>query len=300
MGTVPQSAQLTWAWAQQRIWSLTANRLKRRIDQGRLTALALGIATAVLAVAAHQVGGLSVLAGQVLSAVAAVTAGAATLVQRRVSSGQIRDWTRARSASEGLKTEIYSYLGGGGAYTVPGPGPGPDERLGENTEGIVEAVDDLQRHTLGIVPDGKSIPLVHDVDSYLVLRVNDQIGNYYRKKAALYDTRVRRLRTAGDVLGATAFVLAAVAAAFKVDSLNAWVPVVTTIGTSVVAYIAAARYDHMVVEYLRTAQRLESLCRERRAKPDGDPAAFIDACEAAISVENQGWMARWDAPEQDT
>jgi hypothetical protein len=102
------------------------------------------------------------------------------------------------------------------------------------------------------------------------------------------------------VLGVTALVLAAVAAAFKADSLNAWVPVVTTIGTSVAAYIAAARYDHMVIEFLRTAQRLESLCHERRDKPDGDPAAFIDACEAAISVENQGWMARWDSPEQDT
>jgi SMODS and SLOG-associating 2TM effector domain 1/Protein of unknown function (DUF4231) len=296
MSTAQESTQLTWAWAQQRIWSLTANRLKRGIDRARLAALALGIATAVLAVVAHQVGGLSVLAGQVLSAAAAVTAGAATLVQRRVSSGQIRDWTRARSASEGLKTEIYGYLGGGAAYT----GPDPGQRLGENTSGIVEAVSDLQRHTLGVVPDSKPIPPVHDVDSYIALRVNDQIGNYYQKKAALYDKRVRRLRGAGDVLGVTALVLAAVAAAFKVDSLNAWVPVVTTIGTSVAAYIAAARYDHMVIEFLRTAQRLESLCRERRDKPDGDPAAFIDACEAAISVENQGWMARWDAPDQDT
>jgi len=296
MSTAQESQQLIWAWGQQRIWSLTANRLKRGIDRARLTALALGIATAVLAVAAHQAGGLSVLAGQVLSAAAAVTAGAATLVQRRVSTGQIRDWTRARSASEGLKTEIYSFLGGGSAYT----GPDPGQRLSENTSGIVEAVGDLQRHTLGVVPDSKPVPLVHDVDSYIALRVNDQVGNYYRKKAALYDKRVRRLRSAGDVLGVTAFVLAAVAAAFKVDSLNAWVPVVTTIGTSVAAYIAAARYDHMVIEFLRTAQRLESLCRERRDKPDGDPAAFIDACEAAISVENQGWMARWDAPVQDT
>jgi homoserine kinase len=29
------------------------------------------------------------------------------------------------------------------------------------------------------------------------------------------------------------------------------------------------------------------------------PAAFTDACEAAISVENQAWMARWDTPDQD-
>ena len=42
-------------------------------------------------------------AGQALSAAAAITAGLATLIQRRVSTGQIKDWNRARSASEGLK-----------------------------------------------------------------------------------------------------------------------------------------------------------------------------------------------------
>lgn len=296
MGTVQESAQLTWAWAQQRIWSQTANRLKRRIDQARLAALLLGIATAVLAVAAHQVGGLSALAGQALSAAAAVTAGVATLVQRRISTGQIRDWTRARSASEGLKTEIYSYLGGGAAYI----GSDPHQQLSAKASGIVDAVGDLQRHTIGIEPDTKPIPLVHDADSYIGLRVNDQIHDYYRKKAAVYERRVRRLRMAGTLLGVAAVVLAAVAAAVKVDSLNAWVAVATTIGTSVTAYIVAARYDHMIIEFLRTAQRLDSLCRDRRDNLDADPATFIDACEAAISVENQGWMARWDTPDQET
>jgi len=28
-----------------------------------------------------------------------------------------------------------------------------------------------------------------------------------------------------------------------------------------------------------------------------DNAAFVDACEAAISIENQGWMARWVSDE---
>ena len=122
MSTTQDSEQLIWAWAQQRIWSQTASQLKHRIDQARLAALLLGIATAVLAVAADQTGGLSMLAGRALSASAAITAGIATLLQRRVSTEQITDWTRARSASEGLKTEIYSYLAGGSAYTTPNPG----------------------------------------------------------------------------------------------------------------------------------------------------------------------------------
>ena len=295
MGIRQQSSQLTWAWAQQRIWTQAASRLKQRIDRARLAALLLGIATAVLAVAAQQAGGVSKPAGQALAAAAAITAGLATIIPRGVSTGQIRAWTRARSASEGLKTEIYSYLGGGTSYT----GHDRDQRLGASTGGIVEAAGDLLRHTLGIEPDGKQIPAVHDTGSYIDLRVNDQIHGYYDTKAAVYDRRARRLRAAGDLLGATAVVLAALAAAFGAGALAAWVPVVTTIATSVAAYIAAARYDHQVIEFLRTSQRLQRLCREFRDNPAQDPAAFIDACEAAISVENQAWMARWDTPDQE-
>jgi hypothetical protein len=295
MDTAEGSVQLGWAWAQQRIWSQSSNRLKQRIDRARLAALLLGIATAVLAVAAGQIGGLSMPAGRILSAGAAITAGLATLLQRRVSTSQIRDWTRARSASEGLKTEIYSFLGGGTSYTCPDR----NQRLGAETRRIVDTVSDLRRHILGIEPDTKALPEVHDVDSYIVLRVNDQIRNYYDRKAGVYETRVRRLRAVGDLLGVTTVVLAAIAAAFQVGSLAAWVPVVTTIGTSVAAYVAAARYDHLVIEFLRTAQRLEHLRQEHLGNPSKDAAAFIDACEAAISVENQAWMARWQAPNEE-
>jgi hypothetical protein len=262
--------------------------------QARLAALLLGIATAVLAVAAGQAGGLAGPAGRVLSACAAITAGVATLVQRRAGTGQIRDWTRARSASEGLKTEIYSYLAGGTAYTIPGGNR--YQRLGAETRSITEAVADLQRQTLGITPGTKPIPPVRDTTSYISERVGDRIGNYYTPKAGLYDRRVRRLRAVGGLLGVTAVVLAALAAAFQIGGLAAWVPVVTTIATSV----TAARYDHLVIEYLRTAQRLQHLRQDHLANPASNPAAFIDACEAAISVENQGWMARWNPPGQTT
>ena len=130
------------------------------------------------------------------------------------------------------------------------------------------------------------------MDSYITERVDDQIGNYYTPKAGLYDRRVRRLRTVGSLLGGTAVVLAALAAAFQIGGPAAWVPVVTTIATSVAAYVAAARYDHMVIEYLRTAQRLQHLRQDHLANPASNPAAFVDDCEAAISVETRpGWPA---------
>jgi len=60
--------------------------------------------------------------------------------------------------------------------------------------------------------------------------------------------------------------------------------------------MAAARYTHMIVEFLCTAQRLEQL-RGSRADTPTDNAAFVDECEAGISIENQGWMARWVSDE---
>jgi SMODS and SLOG-associating 2TM effector domain 1/Protein of unknown function (DUF4231) len=289
MSTTQAAQQLSWAWAQQRIWSQAASQLKERLDRARRTVLLLAITTAVLAVAAGQISGLSMPAGRILSASAAVTAGVATLLQRRVSTQQIRVWTRARSAAEGLKTEIYSYLAGGTAYT----GADRNRRLGIETRNIVDAVSDLQRQTLKLKPDSKPLPSIRDIDTYIAMRLDDQIHNYYRKKAAIYETRIGRLRTVGDMLGVTAIILAALAAALEVDSLAAWVPVVTTIGTSLAAHIAAARYDHLVIEFLRTAQRLEHL-RDQYTETPTNNASFIDACEAAISIENQGWMARWD------
>jgi hypothetical protein len=285
-----QSEQLTWAWAQHRVWSSAADRLKRHIDRARAGALLLGIATAVLAIAADQIGGLSVPAGRALSVVAAVTAGLATLLQRRISTEQVRTWTRARSVSEGLKSEICSYLAGGSAYLVADPAV----RLGAETRRIVETVADLRRHALGIEPAGEPPPEIRDVGSYVAARVTQQIDQYYTPKASVYESRVRRLRVVGDVLGLIAVVLAALSAALSIDGLIAWVPVVTTIGTSVVAFVAASRYDQLVIEYLRTAQRLAHLHAEYRDHPEAGAAGFIDACEAAMSVENQGWMARWE------
>lgn len=283
---------LSWAWTQQRIWSLTANRLKRRIDGARLVALCLAVATAALAVTAVQVADFASWAGRSLSAAAAIAAGLGTMAQRRASTDQVRQWTRARSAAEGLKSEVYEYLAGGSTYT----GGDRDSLLRERARGIVDDMSDLARLSLGVTSDGKPAPTVHDRDSYITERLDAQVNDYYRPRAVLYEQRVRRLRAIGDVLGVIAIVLAAAAAAFAVKGIAAWVPVVTTVGTSVVAYLAAARYDHLIVEFLRTAQRLEDLRDTRADNPAGD-AALIDAAEAAISVENQGWMARWHTPD---
>ncbi len=296
--------RMEWAWERQRIWSLTANRLKTGLDRARSRVLVLGIATAVLAVAATQAGQVSEMWGRVASVAAAVTAAVGVWQQRRVTTDSIRNWTRARSASEALKSLVYTHLAtappqaGSDSHETTAEDPA-DVAIGEEARRIVEDVTDLQRHTLDIDSDGKPLPEVHDVESYIALRVNQQIDAYYRPKAAVYERRVRRLRALGDLLGILAAVLAAAAAAFGWDELAAWVPVVTTAAGAMTAHIAAARYDHLVIEYLRTAQRLAHLRGRYLDSGRGSVTAvrkFVYECEAAISVENQGWMARWTSP----
>jgi SMODS and SLOG-associating 2TM effector domain 1 len=89
-----------------------------------------------------------------------------------------------------------------------------------------------------------------------------------------------------------AVVLGVLAGAGAPERLAAWVPVVTTVAASLTAHVAASRYHHQIVEFLRTAQQLDHIVA---AHADGTIAdsAMVDECERVISVENQGWMANW-------
>jgi hypothetical protein len=286
------TSNLGHAWAQQRIWSETATRVKHGIDAARRVALVLGIAAAILAVAAVQLAGVSSLAGRVLGLLAGVTAGLGPILQRRAGTRQVAAWTRARSASEGLKSEVYEFLAGGSAYT----GTDRDRQLRSRTRAIVGAVSDLLPHAAGIRPDLKPLPDVSGVDSYIAHRVDHQINHYYQPKAGRYQMVASRLRLAGEFLGGLAVLLGVAAGSFGAPRIVDWVPVVTTVAASLTAFIAASRYDHQIVEFLRTAQQLEYL-RDSRIQAGMTDSDFIDACEAVISVENQAWMTNWSKPE---
>lgn len=282
-------------WADQRRWSKTANRLKATIDQARRIGLWLAIIAAAAAVGSVQVADSVSWLGRGLSAVAAISAGISTgIVAKRTTTDRIRDWTRARSASEGLKSEVYQRLAGSSAYA----GADPDQLLTDEARRILEDVNDLAGRALLSEGDDKPPPAVKDLDSYIALRVNDQVDNYYRPRAITYQHRVDTLRRVGDGLGVLAVVFASVAAAFDVTDLATWVPVITTISAAVMAHIAASRYDHQIIEFARTADRLEDLRDGQRGTLR--PEVFVDMCEEVISIENQGWMARWSTLTDDS
>jgi hypothetical protein len=274
------------AWRLQRVWSQVAVRLKARIHRARNLGLVLGVFGAVLGVLAVQVGG-GADAGRGLAVGAGVAVGLVPLVRRGASQEAVRAWTRARSVSEGLKSEVYAYLAGGSAY-LDGEG---DRRLNVRTRDIVASMDDLAGATAGVQPDGRPLPAVDDIDSYLVERVEGQVEGYYRPKAALYARRLGWLRRIEVTLGAASVVLAVLAGTGGVVAAGAWVAVVSTVAATVAAHAGAARYDHQIVEFERTAARLAQLRMSWQVE-GRLPAELIDACEEVISIENQAWMAR--------
>jgi membrane protein implicated in regulation of membrane protease activity len=284
-------SSIEYAWRQQRIWSKTADSLKKRIDQGRVTALWLGIAAAGLAVTAAQVG-TDADVGRWFAFASGLAAALVPFSQRRASTEHIRAWTSARSVSEGLKTEVFTYLALGSGYG----GESAGVKLADEANLIVAGAGPLQQHTVGIDPDEKQIPEVQDVDSYIDKRVNGQI-EWYRGKAVGYKRRASRLHGLGNALAALAAAFGVAAGIFGISALAAWIPFLTTVGTALVAFIAASRYDRMIIEYSRTEQQLRYLRDGRLGKNMGDDS-FIEACESVVSVENQAWMSRWNDPHK--
>lgn len=212
----------------------------------------------------------------------------AGVVRSRMSQEAVSDWTRARSVAEAVKSEVYLYLTAVAGYDDGGR----DERLSTRVEELERDADDLLRHAAGIEPKRRPVPAVRDVQTYVDTRVSDQISEYYRPEAAKQKQRLARARRAELALAVVGATLGAAAAAFKIDSLAVWVPVLTTMSAAVTAHAAAERYEFLLVEYLRTATELERL-RDRHGSAGGlGDEEFIRACERIISVQNEGWMAK--------
>jgi hypothetical protein len=288
--TVPVIPAAEWAWQRQSIWSQTADKLKAGADRSWKFRLALTVAAAALALAGSQLKTVSFPASIVLAVVAALAMAAVGLLRGRQNAEQVRRWTRARSVSEAIKTEVFLFLSRSGIYD----GPDRDRRLEAEVQRLEQEAGDLQRYTGEMHAKERPLPAVHDVDSYLEVRVRQsQLAGYYKPKARLMRLRLRELKAVEVTLALVAAALAAVAAVSP--SVGAWVAVATTAGGAVAAYVASARYESLWIEYSRTASELQRLL-DRRTASDGrtlSGSELAGECEQVISVQNQAWMAKW-------
>jgi hypothetical protein len=183
----------------------------------------------------------------VLNFLAAVAAEVGARFARRTELGGIRTWTTARAVAASLKSEVVQCLAGGPAYL----GADACVELNRRSHRLLQEAHredpGLERFTLGVTNDDKPLPEVRDLASYIARRMNDQI-RYSRSRATTYERRVGRLRGLAEALGLLAVVGSAAGAFLGLQGVAAWVPVITTISTSLPAHVSASRYEEQVLD----------------------------------------------------
>ncbi|MGA5039852.1 DUF4231 domain-containing protein [Streptomyces capoamus] len=282
-------------WDLQSVWSQAADAVKQQLGRARAVGLALGVAAASLSTLGAQVMGWQSALGRALDLIAAVCAGLVPLAVSRSGMPALRDWTRLRSVSEALKSEVFICLARVGGYR----GQDAAGRLLDRAGRVVADAGDLAYRTRGLVPKQRPLPDVVDVDSYVAVRLVGQVNGYYRPRAALMSRRCAVVRRCETALAGLAAVLGATASVFGTDGAAVWVATVTTVTATVTAHAAAARYVYQELEFSRTAAELEDMLARREAltapgdRRDDDD--FVERCELVISAQNEAWMARWTA-----
>lgn len=294
-GGTPSRDAVGSLWNRQSVWSQTANRLKARIDRLRSTMLGLAVASAVLTTLAAQVASLSRPGGKGLAVLAGVSVGLVPLVRSRLGRDAVSRWTRARSVSEELKAEVYRFL----ADVAPYRGSDRWTLLIERSRRVQDAAADLVVSTADVVPVDRGVPAVHDIATYVEHRMVPQIA-WYRDRSSGLKRRLGRARAVELGLAVLGVVLAALAATGAVDALAAWVAVVATLTAALSSHVAGSRWEYQLVEYLRTADELNRLYEEWSVPGRLDEAGedrLVDRCEHVVSIQNDGWMAKWTADQ---
>jgi hypothetical protein len=99
--------------------------------------------------------------------------------------------------------------------------------LEADVQRLEHEADDLQRYTDGIRAKDRPLPAVHDMASYLDVRLREsQLEGYYEPKARLLQQRLQALKAVEVTLALAAAGFAAVAAISP--TVGAWAAVVTT------------------------------------------------------------------------
>jgi hypothetical protein len=291
-------ATVSTTWGDQGVWSAVAGRLKRQIMRARTLILTLIVTTAILETAAAQIahvqGNTAALPRALAIAGAVLAAFAATLQTQSRPQERIKQWMRARSASEAMKEQVYRYLTRTGKY-----GSGGEAALRAERDRILADAGDLQALAAVETPAPRTLPDVHDIASYVTHRLGGQIDGYYLKQAEANARRSATWRWVQSALLYLSAALGALATFAPNVGLGAWVSVLTTVTGAFGAFIEASRYDHLAVSYRTTALRLQSLRDEwtdtlsKQTPTPEEQSRFVDRCEQAISVENEAWMAGW-------
>lgn len=289
-------------WRRRIEWSRAADQLKVSVVYGRLTALSLNIVGAVAATLSATLPAAMPQTRVTFALLSALALAVSTYVKAQVASvDAIWSWTRARSISEALKTEIYVFC----AQAWPYESDDAIAQLYERADNVLRTADDMAECLSGVTVTVPNPPTMMTQDEYIEKRVMEQVNEFYRPKARLYARRLngfRRVELAFGLIGAVLGVVAAfqshqdAAQTVTQSGLAAWVAVVTTVSSALAAHVAAVRYDFLVMSYSGTARKLEELVNQWHFPSKGNRPSWssvVKSCEDAISAENESWLAKW-------
>ncbi|MGH3913429.1 MAG: DUF4231 domain-containing protein [Pseudonocardiaceae bacterium] len=276
-------------WDNHRKWSGVAGAARRHLDCWRLANLALLAAGALGAAVATQSSWPS---DTVRTACGALGAGALVLAgvvqQGCLGKERVLRWTTARAASEALKAETFRYLAGVEPYT---DSHGDAELIRKSNEIQTRSADfiiDFDK----TAPDGKSLPAVQDLPSYVTMRAQDQ-ERWHSQRVEQHSDKAKYLRGAELAATALAFALATAATQFSLPDVSAWVGFATTLGAAIAAHLAATQHDRIAASYCRTTVQLRALLSG--FTPDAaTPAAgalFVRDVEGILAAQNEGWVS---------
>lgn len=297
-GGVPEADIVGNLWRDHQLWSEAASSLQSRIKALRRVQLVLAAAGALLATASATLT-LDAVARSALAAVSTLAiAFTAFIAQHFLSSKLVDRWPRARSISEGLKSEVFKYRAAAGPYAIGSAPDGntPLELLVERASEIQKAGADLRSCLPPMPSRPTNPPSALSSSAYLRLRLDEQIEGYYLKRSRENQGLATRFRRLNLAFLAAATAISALTAVGMATQLGAWVAVATTISVAFATHSAVNRFEFLASTYARQAGELRHLALKWQARSDrNQPQAwseFVLACEETISAENRAWMAK--------
>lgn len=171
-------------------------------------------------------------------------------------------WVLMRSASEGIKREIYRYRLRATGYTDDDP---REKKLAEEVENITRRLSRTEANTMALPVYTGPIPPVNtasprddgmsllSTDQYVALRLEDQL-NFYRRKTVTLEKDLSRLQIYVLLAGAAGTLLAALGGAFVI-----WIALTTAVASAVMTYLSYRQTESTLTGYNQTATDLDNI-----------------------------------------
>lgn len=210
-------------------------------------------------------------------------------------------WVLMRSASEGIKREIYRYRLRATGYTADDT---REKKLAEAVEGITRRLSRTEANTMALPIYKGPIPPVNtasprddgmsllSTDQYVALRLEDQLG-FYRRKTVTLEKDLSRLQIYVLLAGAAGTLLAALGGHFVI-----WIALTTAVASAAMTYLGYRQTESTLTVYNQTATDLDNILswwtslepEEQSLRENIE--ALATHTEQVLAEELAGWTQR--------